>query len=52
MGAVPIVLSGNVFGTIVSIFEVIRCAELLDGFLNAAGAAKFVPAHVMCVRYG
>ena len=31
MGAVPIVLSGNMFSTIVSILQIVRYAELFDG---------------------
>src|SRR6266702_1410792 len=52
MSAVPIVLSGNVLGTIVRILQVIRRAELFDCILDAAGSTEFMPAHVMRVRNG
>src|SRR5437879_12637789 len=50
MRAVPIVLGGDVLGTIVRILQVIRGAKLLDGILNAAGPTEFMPTHVMCMR--
>ena len=52
MRAVPIVLGGDVLGTIVRILQVIRGTKLLNGILNAAGPTEFMPAHVMCMRNG
>ena len=50
MRTVPVVLCRNVLGTIVGTFQIVRFSKLFDGILNAPRPAKFMSAHVMCVR--